>query len=73
MPLLFAAFFVANFTGDGLHNKDLVGYLYLAGLLTSLLGAIFFRIYKRYMHCVFHVLVLIGPMLCMLANYFQLS
>ena len=71
--LLFAAFFVANFTGDGLHNKDLVGYLYLAGLLTSLLGAIFFRIYKRYMHCVFHVLVLIGPMLCMLANYFQLD
>ena len=70
--LLFAAFFVANFTGNGIHNKDLVGYLYLAGLLTSLLGAIFFRIYKRYMHCIFHVLVLIGPMLCMLANYFQL-
>ena len=70
--LLFAAFFVANFTGNGIRNKDLVGYLYLAGLLTSLLGAIFFRIYKRYMHCVFHVLVLIGPILCMLANYFQL-
>ena len=71
--LLFAAYFVSNFTGGGIINKDLVGYLYLAGLLTSLLGAIFFRIYKRYMHCVFHVLVLIGPMLCMLANYFQLS
>ncbi|MBR4800534.1 MAG: hemolysin III family protein [Clostridia bacterium] len=70
--LLFAAFFVANFTGDGIRNKDLVGYLYLAGLLASLLGAIFFRIYKRYMHSVFHVLVLIGPMLCMLANYYQL-
>lgn len=71
--LLFAAFFVAKFTGDGIRNNDLVGFLYLAGLLVSLLGAIFFRIYKRYMHCIFHVLVLIGPMLCMLANYFQLS
>ena len=70
--LLFAAFFVANFTGEGIHNKDIAGWLYLAGLLTCLLGAIFFRIYKRYMHCIFHVLVLIGPMLCMLANYFQL-
>ncbi len=71
--LLFAAYFVSNFTGNGLNNRDLAGYLYLTGLLTSLLGAIFFRIYKRYMHCIFHVLVLIGPMLCMLANYFQLT
>ena len=70
--LMFAAFFVANFTGSGINNKDIAGWLYLAGLLTCLLGAIFFRIYKRYMHCIFHVLVLIGPMLCMLANYFQL-
>lgn len=71
--LLFAAFFVSNFTGNGLNNKDIAGWLYLAGLLSSLIGAIFFRIYKRYMHSVFHVFVLIGPMLCMLANYFQLS
>lgn len=71
--LLFAAYFVSNFTGSGINNKDIVGWLYLAGLLTCLLGAIFFRIHKRYMHCIFHVLVLIGPILCMLANYFQLS
>ena len=71
--LLFVAFFVSYFTGSGIRNEHLVGALYLSGLLVSLLGAVFFRIYKRYMHSVFHVLVLIGPMLCMLANYFQLN
>lgn len=70
--LLFGAFFVSYFTGDGIRNQHLVGGLYLAGLLTSLLGAIVFKIKKRYTHSVFHVLVLVGPMLCMLANYFQL-
>ena len=70
--LLFAAFFVSYFTGSGITNQRLVGALYLSGLITCLIGAIVFKIHKRYMHSVFHVFVLVGPILCMLANYFQL-
>ena len=71
--LLFAAFFVSYFSDSGIHNQHLVGALYLSGLLTCLVGAIIFKIHRRYMHSVFHVFVLVGPILCMLANYFQLS
>ena len=70
--LLFAAYFVSAYTGTGLNNRSFVGYLYLSGLLLSLLGALLFRIHRRYVHAVFHVLVLFGPILCMVANYYQL-
>lgn len=45
---------------------------YIAGLVLSLVGALLFGVKLRYAHTVFHVFVLVGPMCCMLSNYFQL-
>lgn len=53
---------------------EISSFLYLAGLILCLIGAIIFRIKGiKYSHCIFHVFVLVGPIICMLANYYQLS
>lgn len=69
--LLFAAFFVAYFSPIGM--PPVAVYLYLAGLIACLIGAILFGIHIRYAHCVFHVFVLAGPILIVLSTYFQLT
>lgn len=68
--LLVAAFFVAYFSPTGI--PPIATYLYFAGLISCIIGAILFGIHKRYVHCVFHVFVLVGPALILLSTYFQI-
>lgn len=46
---------------------------YVLGLAFCLLGSILYGIKKRYMHAVFHVFTLIGPILFYVATMIQLS
>ena len=71
--LMFGSFLSAYLGPTGIRNKYPVVWLHLAGLLSSLAGAALFGIRRRYMHAVFHVLVLAGPVLCAVGNYYQLS
>lgn len=68
--LMFAAFFTAYFSETGIPLATSLTYLF--GLISCLIGALLFGVHKRYVHCVFHVFVLIGPMLFLIATYMQL-
>ena len=71
--LMFGSFLSAYFSEGGVVHKYPVVWLHLAGLLSSLAGAAVFGVHKRYMHAVFHVFVLVGPILCMVGNLLQLT
>lgn len=45
---------------------------YLAGVIFCLVGALFYRIGKKYTHTIFHVLTFIGPACCVVATYIML-
>lgn len=68
--LLFVAFFTAYKSSIGIASD--VSLLYLFGLISCLMGAVLFGVHKRYVHCVFHVFVLIGPILFLIATYLQI-
>ena len=68
--LMFAAFFTAYFSPKGISTTTSI--VYLSGLVTCLLGAAVFGIHKRYVHCLFHVFVLAGPILFLVATYMQI-
>ena len=68
--LMFAAFFTAYFSETGIPLATSLTYLF--GLISCLIGALLFGVHKRYVHCVFHVFVLIGPILFLIATYMQL-
>ena len=71
--LMFGSFLAAYLSPAGIIRRYPVVWYHLAGLLCSLAGAAFFAVRRPYMHAVFHVLVLVGPMLCMVGNLCQLS
>lgn len=68
--LLFIAFFMAYGSDIGIAQD--VSLLYLFGLISCLMGAVLFGVHKRYVHCIFHVFVLIGPILFLIATYLQI-
>lgn len=68
--LMFAAFFTAYFSQKGISQAT--SFVYLAGLASCLLGAAVFGVNKRYVHCLFHVFVLVGPILFLVATYMQI-
>lgn len=68
--LMFAAFFTAYFSEKGISFET--SMVYLAGLVSCLLGAAVFGVHKRYVHCLFHVFVLVGPILFLVATYLQI-
>lgn len=68
--LMFAAFFTAYFSQKGISQAT--SFVYLAGLASCLLGAAVFGVHKRYLHCLFHVFVLVGPILFLVATYMQI-
>lgn len=68
--LMFAAFFTAYFSQKGISQAT--SFVYLAGLASCLLGAAVFGVHKRYVHCLFHVFVLVGPILFLVATYMQI-
>ena len=68
--LMFAAFFTAYFSQKGISQAT--SFVYLAGLASCLLGAAVFGLHKRYAHCLFHVFVLVGPILFLVATYMQI-
>lgn len=68
--LMFAAFFTAYFSQKGI--SPATSFVYLAGLASCLLGAAVFGVHKRYVHCLFHVFVLVGPILFLVATYMQI-
>lgn len=68
--LMFAAFFTAYFSKKGISQAT--SFVYLAGLASCLLGAAVFGLHKRYVHCLFHVFVLVGPILFLVATYMQI-
>lgn len=68
--LMFIQFFIVCSSDYGMPDNAL--YLYISGLILCLIGAILFGIRKRYVHCVFHVFVLIGPILFAISAYLQL-
>ena len=68
--LMFAAFFTAYFSQKGISQAT--SFVYLAGFASCLLGAAVFGVHKRYVHCLFHVFVLVGPILFLVATYMQI-
>lgn len=68
--IMFAAFFFAFNSNIAMPSG--VEYIYLAGLISCLAGAALFGVHKRYAHCIFHVFVLIGPILFLIATYLQI-
>lgn len=68
--LMFAAFFTALFSQYGIPEST--GIIYGAGLASCLLGAAIFGVHKRYVHCLFHFFVLVGPVLFLIATYLQI-
>ena len=64
-------FVVAIINRNYIVEKAIV--FYVLGLLVCLLGSILYGIKKRYMHAVFHVFTLIGPILFYIATLIQLS
>lgn len=68
--LMFAAFFTAYFSQKEISQAT--SFVYLAGLASCLLGAAAFGVHKRYVHCLFHVFVLVGPILFLVATYMQI-
>jgi hemolysin III len=57
-------------------SKDFIPFdakmWYLAGVIFCLIGAIFYKIGKKYTHTVFHVLTFVGPACCIAATYIML-
>ena len=68
--LMFAAFFTAYFSEKGISFETRMAYL--AGLASCLLGAAVFGVHYLYVHCLFHVFVLVGPILFLVATYLQI-
>ncbi len=68
--LMFAAFFTAYFSPKGISLTT--SMVFLSGLVSCLLGAAVFGVHKRYVHCLFHIFVLVGPMLFLVATYLQI-
>lgn len=68
--LMFAAFFTAYFSQKGISQAT--SFVYLAGLASCLLGAAVFGLHKCYVHRLFHVFVLVGPILFLVATYMQI-
>ncbi len=68
--LVFAQFFVVFFSEN--RPPSQVSFIYLSGLILCLIGAALFGVHKRYAHCIFHVFVLIGPLLFLGATYLQI-
>ena len=68
--LMLAAFFTAYFSPIGISAPTC--FVFLAGLVSCLLGAAVFSVHKRYVHCVFHFFVLAGPVLFLVATYLQI-
>ncbi len=66
--LLFCAYFLVN---APVPNLFLI--INLLGIVCVLIGAALFAIKKPYAHAIFHVFVLIGPILFWLANYLILT
>lgn len=66
--LLFCAFFLVKPT---VPTSFLV--LNLLGIVSVLIGAGLFGVKKRYVHTVFHIFVLVGPILFWFANYIIIS
>lgn len=73
---------INNFVAGGLlvvaylSSQDFIPYdakmWYLAGVIFCLVGAIFYKIGKKYTHTIFHVLTFIGPACCVVATYIML-
>lgn len=70
--LMFGSFLSAYLSPEGIYHKYPVVWLHLAGLLCSLLGAAIFGVKRPYVHGVFHLFVLVGPVLCAVGNLYQL-
>lgn len=70
--LMFGSFLSVHL-GPGVTHKYPVVWYHLAGLLCSLAGAAFFGIHRPFVHSVFHVFVLVGPILCTVGNLLQLN
>lgn len=68
--LMLAAFFTAYFSPIGISTPTC--FVFLAGLVSCLLGAAVFGVHKRYVHCIFHFFVLAGPVLFLIATYLQI-
>ena len=68
--LMFAAFFTAYFSQKGISQAT--SFVYLAGLASCLLGAAGFGGDQSYVQCLFHVFVLVGPILFLVATYMQI-
>lgn len=69
--IMFAVFFTAYNSPMGISQT--AAFIYLAGLISCLLGAALFGVHKRYAHCIFHVFVLVGPILFLIATYIQIQ
>lgn len=66
--LLFSTYFIT-----GIEMSSTVKILNLCGIISVLIGAAIFGVHKPYVHAVFHVFVLVGPVLFLIANYLMLS
>ena len=71
--LMFGSFLSAYFAPGGIVCRYPVVWLHLAGLSCSLAGAAIFGVHRPFVHSVFHVLVLAGPILCAVGNLYQLT
>lgn len=54
-------------------NRDLVPFeakmWYLAGAIVCMLGSIIYKIKKPFTHTIFHIVTIIGPAFCLIAEY----
>ena len=66
--LLVGAYFI---TGTHFTTTELV--LNAIGIVSVLIGSVLFVIHKPYVHAVFHLFVLVGPILFWTANYLMLT
>ena len=73
VELVIAALFVAAYFVNRSMMTVAVKALYATGGFTCLLGFIFYGRKRMYMHTVFHVLMVVGTVLCWFATYFILT
>lgn len=71
--LVIAAIGFAFFFVNRESIPDVTAYLYAAGFCCCLLGLLPFALKAKYMHTVFHVLTLLGPILFMIAAVFMFA